>query len=178
MPATLLLPCRPSGPISQNGQVATVDNQGRIRTQALALIRRDDRILVERGHDWVKDEWFCRLLGGTVEFGEQAPETLRRELLEELGAETDVGRLVATIENIFTFGGAAGTRDLPRLRMHPARRAVLRARRVEAEEITPDGPMTHDVAWKPIDSFGSEGEILYPDELVPLLREPPNPATR
>ena len=37
-----------------------------------------------------------------------AAETVRRELLEELGAEADVGRLVATIENMFTFEGAPG----------------------------------------------------------------------
>ena len=149
--------------------MSPIDNQGRIRTQALALIRRGDRILVERGYDWVKDEWFCRLLGGTVEFGEQAPETLRRELVEELGAEADVGRLVATIENIFTFEGAAGHE------ICLVYECTLRDERFyeldewQAEEMTPDGPMTHDVAWKPIDSFRSEGEILYPDELLGLL---------
>ena len=149
--------------------MSPIDNQGRIRTQALALIRRGDRILVERCHDWVKDEWFFRLLGGTVEFGEKAPDTLRRELLEELGAESDVGRLLATIENIFTFGGAAGHE------ICLVYECTLRDERFyeldewQAEETTPDGPMTHDVAWKRIESFGGDGEILYPDELVGLL---------
>jgi ADP-ribose pyrophosphatase YjhB (NUDIX family) len=149
--------------------VSPIDTKGHIRTQALALIRRGDRILVERCHDWVKDEWFCRLLGGTVEFGEKAPETVRRELLEELGAEADVGRLVATIENIFTFGGAAGHE------ICLVYECTLRDERFyeldewKAEEMTPDGPMTHDVAWKAVDSFGREGEILYPDELFGLL---------
>ena len=77
----------------------------RIRVQALALIRRGDRILVETGRDEVKDETFFRLLGGTVEFGETGAETVRREFLEELGTALDVGRLVATIENLFTYEG-------------------------------------------------------------------------
>lgn len=149
--------------------MSPIENHGRIRTQALALIRRGDRILVERGHDWVKDEWFCRLLGGTVEFGEQAPETLRRELLEELGAEADVGRLVATLENIFTFGGAAGHEICLVYECSLRDERFYELDEWQAEEMTPDGPMTHDVAWKPIDSFGNEGEILYPDGLVGLL---------
>ena len=69
------------------------------------MIRQGDRILVERGRDDVKNETFFRLLGGTVEFGEKGAESARRELLEELDAETVVGHLVATIENVFTYEG-------------------------------------------------------------------------
>jgi ADP-ribose pyrophosphatase YjhB (NUDIX family) len=143
-------------------------SQGRIRTQALALIRRGDRILVERCYDSVKDEWFCRLLGGTVEFGEPAAETVRRELLEELGAEADVGRLVATIENIFTFEGAPGHEICLVYDCSLRDERLYERDEWKAEETTPDGPMTHEVAWKLVDSFG-EGEILYPDELLSLL---------
>ena len=67
------------------------------------MIRQGDRILVERGRDDVKNETFFRLLGGTVEFGEKGAESVRLELLEELGAEAEVGPLVATIENVFTY---------------------------------------------------------------------------
>jgi ADP-ribose pyrophosphatase YjhB (NUDIX family) len=146
------------------GRVSPISNR-RIRTQALALIRRGDRILVERCYDRVKDEWFCRLLGGTVEFGEKAAETFRRELLEELGAKAEIGPLVATIENIFTFEGAPG-------------HEICLVYEWEADEMTPDGQLTHEIAWKPVDPFRSGSEILYPEELVLLLREPPDAATR
>jgi ADP-ribose pyrophosphatase YjhB (NUDIX family) len=149
--------------------VSPIDTQGGIRTQALALIRRDDKILVERCLDRVKDEWFCRLLGGTVEFGELAAETVRRELLEELGAEADVGALVATIENIFTFEGAPGHEICLVYDTSLRDERLYELDEWQAEETTPDGPLTHEVAWKPVDSFGSEGETLYPDELVELL---------
>ena len=148
--------------------MSPIDNQGRIRTQALALIRRGDKILVERGYDRVKDEWFCRLLGGTVEFGELAAETVRRELVEELGAEADVGPLVATIENIFTFEGAPGHEICLVYDTSLRDERLYEQDRWEAEEMTP-GPMTHDVAWMPLDSFRSEGETLYPEDLLGLL---------
>ena len=148
--------------------MSPIDNQGRIRTQALALIRRGDRILVERCYDRVKDEWFCRLLGGTVEFGEQAAETVRRELLEELGAEADVGPLVATIENIFTFEGAPGHEICLVYETSLQDERLYELDEWQAEETTPDGPLTHEVAWKPIDSFRDGAEILYPEELLAL----------
>ena len=148
-----------------------IDNQGRIRTQALALIRRGDRILVERGRDEVKNESFCRLLGGTVEFGEQAAETVRRELLEELGAEADVGRLVATIENIFTFEGAPGHEICLVYECSLRDERLYELDEWKAEEMTPEGPLIHEIAWKPLDSFRSGGEILYPDELLGLLSD-------
>jgi hypothetical protein len=44
--------------------------ESRSRIQALALVRRGDRILVEKGRDEVKPETFYRLRGGTVEIGE------------------------------------------------------------------------------------------------------------
>jgi ADP-ribose pyrophosphatase YjhB (NUDIX family) len=148
--------------------VSPIDTQGRIRTQALALIRRGDRILVERCYDSVKDEWFCRLLGGTVEFGERAAETVRRELLEELGAEVDVGGLVAAIENIFTFEGAPGHEICLIYECRPRDERLYERDGWLAEELTPEGPITHEVAWKPIGSFRDDGEILYPEELLAL----------
>ena len=149
--------------------MSPIDTHGRIRTQALALIRRGDRILVERGYDRVKDEWFWRLLGGTVEFGELAAETVRRELVEELGAEADVGTLVATIENIFTFEGVPGHEICLVYDTSLRDERLYELDGWQAEELTPDGPLTHKVAWKPIDSFRGDGETLYPEELVGLL---------
>lgn len=148
--------------------MSPIETQGRIRTQALALIRRGDRILVERGRDEVKNQSFCRLLGGTVEFGEQAAETVRRELLEELGAEADVGPLVATIENIFTFEGAPGHEICLVYECSLRDERLYELDEWMAEELTPDGPLTHEVAWKRIASFRDDGEILYPEELLAL----------
>ena len=65
----------------------------RVRVVA-AVIRRGGEILIsrrraeaERGGQW-------EFPGGKVEPGESEPEALRREILEELGCEVEVGRLL------------------------------------------------------------------------------------
>jgi 8-oxo-dGTP pyrophosphatase MutT (NUDIX family) len=141
----------------------------RIRPQALALIRDGDRILVERGRDDVKGQTFYRLLGGTIEFGETGAETVRRELLEELGAEIDVGPLLATIENLFTYEGKAA-HELALVYECELRDETLQALdECDATEKTSKGTVTHPVSWRRIDSFGSGGDILYPEQLLELL---------
>ena len=51
------------------------------------------------GFDW----W--ALPGGRVEMLEQTEETLRREMMEELDTDIDVGRLAWVVENFFKDGG-------------------------------------------------------------------------
>jgi ADP-ribose pyrophosphatase YjhB (NUDIX family) len=141
----------------------------RIRLQALALIRRGDRILVELGRDGVKDETFFRLLGGTVEFGETGADTVRRELREELGADAEVGRLLATIENLFTYEGEAGHELCLVYECSLRDEGLYMRERWDAEETTADGVVTHPVAWRRIDSFGPDGDTLYPRQLAELI---------
>jgi ADP-ribose pyrophosphatase YjhB (NUDIX family) len=139
-----------------------------MRVAALALIRRGDRLLVERGYDTEKDEIFYRLLGGGIDEGELGADAVRRELLEELGVEVDVGPRVATIENIFTWEGTdwheielvyecrLGDADLPEDEW-------------KVPEEKPTGLVVHELCWKRPSDFGPGGETLYPDELLRLL---------
>jgi ADP-ribose pyrophosphatase YjhB (NUDIX family) len=76
-----------------------------IRVLALAAVRRGDELLVEDGHDPVKDEHYLRLLGGGVDFGERGEDAVRRELHEEIGVELTDVRYLGAVENLFTFLG-------------------------------------------------------------------------
>jgi 8-oxo-dGTP pyrophosphatase MutT (NUDIX family) len=57
------------------------------------------RVLLQQivGTDW----WF--MPGGRCTLGEPAQDTLKREMLEELNAEVEIGRLVWLVENFFTM---------------------------------------------------------------------------
>jgi ADP-ribose pyrophosphatase YjhB (NUDIX family) len=59
---------------------------------------------------------FHRPLGGHVEFGEYAADTVRREFVEEISQELAEVRLAGVLENIFTWGGTtpAGVAELAR----------------------------------------------------------------
>jgi 8-oxo-dGTP pyrophosphatase MutT (NUDIX family) len=140
----------------------------RVRIVALALARHGDRILVEKGRDELKDETFFRLLGGTVEFGETGAETLRRELREELGTEANVGRLVATIENLFTYEGEAAHEICLVYECSLEDERLYALGEWDAREETAGGVVVHSVSWRAISSFGPGRDILYPEQLLEL----------
>ena len=135
-----------------------------MRVAALALIRRGDELLVERGYDTARGETFYRLLGGTVEFGELGADSVRRELREELGVEAEVGERLAVIENIFTWEGTLWHEILLVYACSLDDRAVP-----DGEWKVPEGDVVHEVCWKRLPDFGLDGERLYPEELLGLL---------
>lgn len=70
----------------------------RMRNSAKAIIIADDRLLAMKA----KDQWgvYYLLPGGGQEFGETIHEALRRECLEEISAEVEIGELVFVREYI------------------------------------------------------------------------------
>jgi 8-oxo-dGTP pyrophosphatase MutT (NUDIX family) len=78
---------------------------GQIRGLALAIIRKNGKILVSPGYDAVKNSNFYRLLGGGIDYGESSIDALHREFKEELDVEITNCKLLTVRENIFTFNG-------------------------------------------------------------------------
>ena len=76
-----------------------------IRSVALLLAVKNDKILVIAANDYVKNEDFYRLIGGGIEFGETGAEALKREVKEEIKAEIKNIKYLGLIENIFNFEG-------------------------------------------------------------------------
>jgi len=77
----------------------------KIKVKAMGLFVADGRMLVMDCFDSVKREPYFRLLGGQVEFGERADETLRREMQEELGTAVEVEALLDVVQSVFTYNG-------------------------------------------------------------------------
>ena len=69
------------------------------RVAGIAL--RNDQVLL---HRMIHDN-FWSMPGGRGELLELSPETLRREMREELGMIVDVGRLLWVVENFFVHSG-------------------------------------------------------------------------
>jgi ADP-ribose pyrophosphatase YjhB (NUDIX family) len=74
----------------------------------MVLIQRPrDRALLVSEEANPSGGWFHRPLGGHVEFGEYARDTVHREFWEEIGQAITGVRLAGVLENIFLWGGAA-----------------------------------------------------------------------
>lgn len=80
----------------------------KIRPISICLFRNGCRILVSEDFDSVKQDYFCRPLGGGIEFGESSRDALIREVKEEINLEIENLRLLHIMENIFVCEGQQG----------------------------------------------------------------------
>ena len=129
--------------------------------KAMAVIRRprDGALLVSES----PDPLFQRPLGGHVEFGEYAADTIHREFLEEIGqAVTDV-RLLGVLENIFGWRG--GT-EHEVVFIFAAAFADDAAYEIEEQLIRDDTEPKNRVIWRAPDAVSPP---LYPDGFSELI---------
>lgn len=139
-----------------------------IRPKAVCVVRRGAEILVSPAADSVKGESYYGPLGGGVEFGERAADAVRREMMEELGAELADVRLLGVLENIFTYEGRPG-HEIVFVFVGRFADASL-YERDELRWTESDG--TEWLAqWMPLEHFAPGGPPLYPAGLYELLKE-------
>jgi ADP-ribose pyrophosphatase YjhB (NUDIX family) len=79
-----------------------------IRPVSVAMCLRDGRLLVERGSDPATGQVFVRAIGGAIEFGELALDTVTREWKEEYGLTLRELHLLGVLENRFHYDGNPG----------------------------------------------------------------------
>ena len=130
--------------------------------KAMAVIRRprDGALLVSES-DSGSEPLFQRPLGGHVEFGEYALDTVRREFGEEIGQELTDVRLLGVLENIFGWRG--GT-EHEVVFVFAAAFASAAAYEIEEQRIR-DNP-DRRVLWRPADAVSPP---LYPAGLPELI---------
>jgi NADH pyrophosphatase NudC (nudix superfamily) len=136
----------------------------RIRPGAQAVVRRGDDILVVEGFDQAKPETFYRTIGGGIEFGERAEQALRREFIEELGAELTNIRLLGVLENIFEFLGQPGHEIIFMFEAELVDRSWY-----EREDLGTILDGDSAVSWRPLAMFATGEAPLYPAGLPHLL---------
>lgn len=140
-----------------------------IRPLAICIFRNGDRILVGEGYDPVKREQFYRPLGGGIEFGEHAEETIRREIREEIGAEVASLQYLFTLENIFTFNGEPGHEIVMVFDGRLADETLYAQETIEGQEFDGFRQAPLKAVWKKTNGFGPR-TFLYPDGLLEHLK--------
>jgi NUDIX domain len=130
--------------------------------KAMAVIRRprDGALLVSEPVSG-PDPIFQRPLGGHVEFGEYALDTVRREFREELGQELTDVRLLGVLENIFGWRG--GT-EHEVVFIFAAAFASAAAYEIQEQRILDN--QDRRVIWRPADAVSPP---LYPAGLPELI---------
>jgi 8-oxo-dGTP pyrophosphatase MutT (NUDIX family) len=138
-----------------------------IRPIAICVFNRNSKILVFEDYDPSKGETFYRPLGGGIEFGEYSIETVRREMMEEIGAKVKDLVYLGTLENIFIFNGTPGHEIVQVYDGALVESGLYEQAVIAGHESNVSLPMK--VVWKSLDEFGPGKAILYPDGLLDLL---------
>lgn len=136
----------------------------RIRPIAICLFSHRGRILAAEGYDPIKQQHFYRPLGGGIEFGERAVDTLHRELREEIDAEIKDLRYLGTLENIFTFNGEMGHEIVLVFDGVFVDTTLYEREHIAGVDVAP-----FTAVWKRWDEFTPQTPV-YPDGLIELLR--------
>jgi 8-oxo-dGTP pyrophosphatase MutT (NUDIX family) len=138
-----------------------------VRARAVAVIRAADRVLVERGYDRVAGSRFYRAIGGHIDFGERAAQTVVREWSEEYGLTLADVRPLGVLENLFTYEGRPGHEVVFAFEAR-----VVEARVYEQDELEGIDPQgnRHEAVWVSLDDLATGPIPLSPAGLLELLR--------
>jgi ADP-ribose pyrophosphatase YjhB (NUDIX family) len=129
-----------------------------IRPLAVAIIKDKDRLLVTVGRDALKNESFCRLLGGGINFGETGEQALKREFHEELKTDLENIKYLTTLENIFTYQGDSGHEIVLVFEANLVDKSIYQKDNLQILDSHEGGMAT----WKKISDFKNKKLILYP----------------
>jgi len=139
-----------------------------IRPLVICIFRDGDRILVFEGYDSVRQEKFYRPLGGGIEFGERAQDALRREVREEIGAETTSLEYLFTLENIFIYNSELGHEIVMVFDGQLADETLYSREIIAGTELDGSQQTPLIAVWKQLAEFGPRAQ-LYPDGLLERL---------
>lgn len=123
----------------------------------MCLIEHDNKLLVNKGFDSIKNQIFYRLVGGKIEFGEEMEDTVRREIQEELESDIINLEFITTNEELFVYEGKKGHEINFLFRVTLAREDIYE------RDIIPN-PDSEDfpAVWINISDIVHQNVILYP----------------
>lgn len=141
-----------------------MDKFKEIRPIVLGIVKRDNKILVSKGYDKIKNETFYRSIGGGIEFLENSKEALKREFKEELNIDIKVGDFLGVSENIFTYNGKNAHELIFFYNVD-----IKDSDYKEKYHIVDDNCET-DATWIDVDEFINNNLKIYPEEVFRYLK--------
>ena len=140
-----------------------MDKFKEIRPIALGIVKRNNKILVNKFSDSNKNEVFYRCLGGGIEFLEKGEDALKREFKEELDLDVKVGNFLGIVENIFEYKGK-NAHELILFYKVDIKEDDYR----EIYKVIDDADETEAV-WMDIEAFKEKKYILYPLQILNMI---------
>ncbi len=146
-----------------------------IRTKAIGLAWRDNRLLAAEVTDDTGRIKGVRPLGGSIEFGETWQAALTREFREELEVDITITGTPIVLENIFTHEGSTGHEII-----FAAPIVLPQAPHLAGDKITfrEDNGTICTAGWYALEQLDTDGLALYPTGLKQKLLNPSAPAPR
>jgi 8-oxo-dGTP pyrophosphatase MutT (NUDIX family) len=142
------------------------DRPAGIRVKAIAVVERRESVLLSFAVDPESGVRYGRFLGGGIDVGERAEDTIRRELREEIGVEIGAVSRLGVVENIFTLEGRTMHEVIVVCAARFADPAAYDVPSFPVNEAVCDGP----AEWIPVERLLQGAVTIYPPELVTLLR--------
>ena len=134
-----------------SGDGIDLTNMGTVIVVVAAVIQDSDRFLVTRRQPGVHLAGMWEFPGGKIDIDETDAQALRRELLEELGVEADVGSRIHRTEHAY-----------------PDRTIELRFYRCTLKG-SPRRALGQEMRWVPRDQLRSLGFPPADSELIEML---------
>ncbi len=122
------------------------------------LMDNQSRLLASKGYDKVKNEVFYRLLGGSLNSGEDPEVGIRREIREELNSELDELESLAIVDNPFVYEGQSRRQTIYLFRGKLADKNIENKDTVHIVE----EKYKFDAYWIPVKDVLEKKIILYP----------------
>lgn len=140
-----------------------MDKFKEIRPIVLGIVKRENKILVSKGYDKIKNETFYRSIGGGIEFLENSKDALKREFKEELSIDIKVEKFLGISENIFVYNGKNAHELILFYNVD-----IKDSEYKEKYHIIDDNCET-DAMWINIDKFKNKELKLYPEQVLKYL---------
>ncbi len=142
-----------------------------VRPKAICIIRNGSKFLFELSKWPTEKDIFYLPLGGQIKYGEYGEDTIRREIMEEIGAEVKDIQYLGTIENIFDVEGEIGHEIVLVYQARFVDKKLYEKDVINGLETEIDPPLPIVTYWKTLAEIDHEGYPLYPDRLRDLLGE-------